>query len=524
MYRLLIVDDEKQIREGLKRIVNWEDYGISACLEASDGQEALSLIEMEKPEIVITDIRMPKMDGIELLYRLHQLDVPSRAIVLSGYDDYELVRRAMKYGAVDYLLKPVAGSDLIKIIDEVTESIEKNDQAGEGADSWLLQRSFAMQRLMSGAITPTEFKNRMQVLGHEVKAGPCAVGLVLSTKDKEDDHESEAMALLTKVSSAFADDKRFICFLDDEYRLCIFFWEADENLIRGKHPLPAEILGFIREQGDDRFLFMIGSLSRSFRSAGQSYENALAACDFTGAFPDESILTFENIVDAGDPEKTRAMDIDEEAFLERIRALDPEGAMKRVQECRASFGSCVDYQTLQAFKNGIAEYTVLTCQGLKGFSAVDRREAVGKKERTINRIYHVADEEDALSYLEGYIREMIGKAQGETDAQYGRLVTAMLELANETYDNVNMSLQHLAVELKGNAAYLGRVFKKETGWSFNDYLSHIRIEKAQKLLRETNMKGTEICEKTGFTNYNYFYLTFKKQTGMTPMDYRAGSL
>ena len=106
MYRLLIVDDETQIREGLKRMLNWKEYGIEVCAEAGNGEQALALIEQLEPHIVLTDIKMPVMNGLELLFELKKMDLDTKAVVLSGYEDFSLVRKAMKYGAVDYLLKP----------------------------------------------------------------------------------------------------------------------------------------------------------------------------------------------------------------------------------------------------------------------------------------------------------------------------------------------------------------------------------------------------------------------------------
>ncbi|MCR4657111.1 MAG: helix-turn-helix domain-containing protein, partial [Lachnospiraceae bacterium] len=224
--------------------------------------------------------------------------------------------------------------------------------------------------------------------------------------------------------------------------------------------------------------------------------------------------------DAGDPEKTRAMDIDEKGFLERITAIDTAGALGYVRSCCEAYGACESYQDLLAFKNGLAEFAVLTCQGARTADSVDRKAIISKKEQIIKRIYELPNESEAFSCLEQFIRDTAAKMQGNAKPVYSRLVSSMLSMAEERYSDMDLSLQYLAAEMKGNAAYLGRIFKNETGWSFNDYLSHLRTEKARELLRDTGMKGGEISEKVGFSNYNYFYLIFKKLTGMTPMDYR----
>ncbi len=518
----MIVDDEKQIREGLKKIVNWEDYGVDACFEAGDGLEALEVVESERPEIVITDVRMPRMDGITLLERLKEIDKNCQVIILSGYDDYTLVRKALKLGAADYLLKPVSSGDLVQIIDEVTENIENSRNGYEelNADHQLLQRSLATHRFLNGEITPIEYKNRMSVLEHEVRSGSAMVGVAVLEQPFDDGDEPSAFSLLSYLYKAFPDEDRFVCFLDDDLRPCFLFWEA-EDILKGRHfKLPEKIISVLEEQAGDRPVLMLGSLAKSFRSVAKSYQDAIVCCNFLQAFSDKRILTYDEVVDAGNPEKTRAMDIDEEGFLERIKAFDTAGAVGYARSCSEAFGACESYQDLLAFKNGLAEFAVLTCQGARTAGSVDRREIISKKEQVIKRIYQLPNESEAFSCLEQFIRDTVAKMQGDAKPVYSRLVSAMLSMAGERYGDMDLSLQYLALEMKGNAAYLGRVFKNETGWSFNDYLSHIRTEKARELLRDTGMKGGEISEKVGFSNYNYFYLIFKKLTGMTPMDYR----
>src|SRR5690242_20336929 len=121
MYKILIVDDEKGIREGMRYLLNWEDYGVEIVGEASNGLEALSLISVHKPHIIITDIKMPIINGIELIKEIQVRQIETRIIILSGYDDFSYVREAMKYGAENYLLKPIDQEELTNSIREIVE-------------------------------------------------------------------------------------------------------------------------------------------------------------------------------------------------------------------------------------------------------------------------------------------------------------------------------------------------------------------------------------------------------------------
>ena len=172
MYKLLIVDDEKQVREGLKRLLPWQDYGITIIGEAINGREALGIIEDQRPDIVLLDIQMPVMNGLELAKRIHGQYPECKFIVLSGYNDFARVREAMKYGAVDYLLKPSGKEEIIRIIEEIIDSLEDSLISRLHNNEYLaLLKNNVLNRLISGTISSRELKDKLALLQLDLSSG-----------------------------------------------------------------------------------------------------------------------------------------------------------------------------------------------------------------------------------------------------------------------------------------------------------------------------------------------------------------
>ena len=190
MYKLLIVDDEKQVREGLKRLLPWQDYGITIIGEAINGREALGIIEDQRPDIVLLDIQMPVMNGLELAKRIHGQYPECKFIVLSGYNDFARVREAMKYGAVDYLLKP-SRKGVIRIIEEIIDSLEDSLISRLHNNEYLaLLKNNVLNRLISGTSSSRELKDKLALLQLDLSSGCFSIVSVEIAKNEsmvEDD-------------------------------------------------------------------------------------------------------------------------------------------------------------------------------------------------------------------------------------------------------------------------------------------------------------------------------------------------
>lgn len=523
MFKLLIVDDENQIRKGIRRILNWEEYGITICAEASDGKEALAMIEKCRPQIVLTDIKMPRMDGIALLKEIRNNGWDIKTIILSGYDDFSLVRQTMKYGAVDYLLKPIGKNELIQIIEELLDQLETPEETGGGMeDGSEVARSNFYNRLITNAVNALEFREKSEFLDVDFGKDLLAVGK-LGSRNRTS--EEERMRLqrnktadvcreylqVRKIGTAFlniAGDIVFLLYGIREHRKDDIYKKELEQL-----------LGILEKQFSLDLFAALSKPVKSWRKLNCAYQEADNTLKYIFVFETAKILYAEEI-DEYFRENDAEVIISQDKIGELIREGDREGMEAYLEEIFGNSQDIPKEADHYVFQNMAMEVLIYFYHFRMIQMAVDRIRINEEKNAALQKL----TESKTLGNMKRYLMDVFGQIISvmiSDDKQYSKVVGEALQQIRENYGNVNMSLQYLADKWDLNAAYLGRLFKKETGNSFVDYLNWYRIEKAEKLLKETNIKGSDLCEKVGFSNYNYFYVVFKKLKGIKPMDIRG---
>ncbi|MDO4647994.1 MAG: response regulator [Eubacteriales bacterium] len=389
MYKMILADDEPQILDSISHMLDWEKYNIRICGTAENGEEALNLMEKQQPEIMITDIRMPVMDGLELIEKVHRRKEECKVVVLSGYDDFEYVRTAMKNGAVDYLKKPLGRQEIIRVIEEIIDALEDEVLSQlDNEEDLKLSKMYFVNRLLQNSISPMEIREKQDFFSRSFLKGTMYIAVL---------------------SCQYSDQEAFMA-----YRCC-------ERILE-KHK---EDLLFQDNYGNICLLFYADT----------------------------------------EEEKEEAEDI--------------------LDHCREK----------------IADTLGLKVKISMGCAAGSWREL-------------------RKSYLSAMEQIHQNSQEKESPKSQSKAVKYVIEHTLENYMDAGLSLQTLAEEMGMNAAYLGRNFKKEMGKSYADYLNELRVEKAKELLQTTNEKGSQLSEKVGFTSYNYFYIVFKKLTGMKPTDVR----
>lgn len=529
MYKLLIVDDEKQTREGIKRLLSWQDYGIAICGEATNGQEALEIIEEEHPDIILLDIQMPVMNGLELAKRLHQGYPECKFIVLSGYDDFELVRQAMKCGAVDYLLKPSGKEEIIRTIEEIIDSLEDGLISKlENNEHLALLKNNVLNRMIAGTISSRELKEKLELLELDFSAGPFGVASVEIEQDgsraEEDDISGQIFGVCNICGEVLMGSGRGIAFTDSSGRVSMIIkdylgWSADIQL----NQLLKKCISGIKQQMDLEVTISVGNQAGSSRRMHESYINALNTMSYRFIFGIGNVLYYDEIKEYFE-KAPGSVRIDGERLREIIKEGSFELAGSYVKELFLDQISRDPLAEIYVLKNSALELSVLAFQCLAENAFIDRNEIYDMKNRSLGKIMVQTSPEGVQSQILeilGQVMEMIEKSREKT---WSKPVFDSIQYIESNYTDQDLSLQYLADEFHISTAYLGKLFKKETGSNFIDYLNTFRIRKAEKLLVSTNYKGIELAEKVGFASYNYFYIVFKKVTGQKPMDVRKNAL
>ena len=404
MYKVFFVDDEASMRTGIRESIDWDKAGFTLAGEAPDGEMALSLMQDIMPDILLTDVRMPFMDGIELARRTRKTMPWIKIVILSGHDEFEYAKQAITIGVEDYLLKPVTSGQLIETLNEIAGRIEQEKE-----------RLRSVEELIEGTRRARAEKLLSDMLYGGISAG-------------------DALAMAGELGLPVAAD----CYL----------------------AMQAEI----------------------FLSPGESYnarECALGVLDgwenamFFGQGPDRVVCVLKGTDPAA---------LEEDAY------------------------TCAQAVKYEAERNGPCSVAV----------------AIGSIVTEIERWPDSLADADAARRSMGLDgrRQIAGTAVA--GSKYGEVIQKAQEYIRKNYSEQDISLHSVAKEVNISPNHFSTIFSQETGETFICYITRVRLDRAKALLRTTQMRTSEIGYEVGYNDTHYFSYVFKKNTGMTPKEYRSG--
>lgn len=506
MFTVMIVDDEPLIRQGLQTVINWEEQGFAVGATAEDAKDALAKLERCAPQLMIVDIRMPGVDGLELMKTVRESDRNMRFLILSGYADFEFARKAMLVGADGYMLKPVDEEDLIEHLCAVRKSLELQ-LIGNGAlsyrEAWLqailveeqpeLPSTDVLEQLDllwphyqvllvqatdpdTGEPLPVSFYKPMTAwvqqerLGYAFEAAPCMAVLLRHI------YRSELQLDLLQ--------KKFQHVLEAHpVHLALVVGDPVSNLLSCQHSYKQALIGMKR-----RFFMDEGCV-------------ALVCMDMLKNHPVNKEGSRQVHIDALANQLTYTLDIgsrdDTLRLLEQGAVAMSEAGLSELE---------VKHAFVRLLTTSLSKTASLHSE--RGTAEEDKLAWLGgiHNQPTLKRLLDYV-----CAHLEGFVAGS-GKDSSEL------IVKQMVELIHRHYGD-SLKLESLGDVFHYNSAYLGKLFKSRTGEYFNTYLDKVRIEKAKELLEE-GKKVYQVAEQVGYTNVDYFHTKFKKYTGKSPSSYR----
>ena len=526
MYRLFLVDDEEIVLKGIQKVFDLREFGFETAGVFTNPLRALAVVREEKPDLVITDVRMPQMDGLELTREIKKIDPGIEVVILSGYDDFSYAQTAVKIGASDYLLKPVRKKDFGTMLYNMRGLL---DEKRAQADAYrqmieLLENSY------------NELKNRFYLPLTE--GGQYDKGLLealLRHGHRQLDHEDfillcievqqpaggggDYLSELGKLNHAVED---ILCGCGEE----ISFW-SDEVLYyilmdfdpeRVKETQDA-VRALLKEQEESGFKTKVG-FSAVHSGLHELFE-ANNDCRRT--------IFMENadIDEASDANPVREKEINVAIpYIEIENLFHAISAFDR-GEIDTVTGRIYDIPMQEIpifYKDYFSSITFLIL--LRGYQVMQKYGALDLVRRELLDLQYVrqhypeaADQKQLVRRIALEIAETISM-QGT--ASLSRMIRAALAYIDANYSKP-ISLQDVADNINISKNYLCDVFKKETGFTFVNYVTNLRIEKAKHYLKETDLKMYEVSDAVGYSDYAYFSQIFKKHTGMTLSAYRRSS-
>jgi len=514
MYKILIVDDEPYIREGLHKIINEQKSNYSVCGEAEDGIEALDLIEQLSPDIVITDIRMIEMDGPELIKRAHEkYDNKIKFIIISAYGEFEYAQIAIKYGVSDYILKPIRPQELIETINRIVNKIMiDNSKQNEYKIALRTKMNQNMYLFLTKQLEENELTEMVNYFHIDKMQNFRCLIIKINSKIKEVNNSLYfgVVEIINKNEAI-----RIIIEENQQNIVCII---EEEILNSSKEEYYNSI--FSDEQWKElsaKVTIFLGRSYQGFINIKESYQEAIRIYK-ERFYQEHRFLVFAeetlkpNIKRHTKLEVLPYLETVEENILEK----DPEALNRNVNFL---FTYCkLQYLDPSFIKIKLMNFTVSISDRIIEFGG-DNQEIINRSLSIFNfDVELMTIVELELVFMQFCMDSIYAFNELNSDRQ-SDLVYKIQNYLNDNFRG-DLKMKDIADKFYMNSVYLGQIFKKKTGISINEHLNNLRIEEAKKLLRFTNYKVYEISTMIGFVNSAYFTTKFEKIVGVTPLHYR----
>lgn len=542
MLKIFLAEDEVVVRETIKRMIPWEELGFELVGEAADGEMALPLLLRQQPDLLITDIKMPFMDGLTLA-RLAKKEIPGlKVVILSGYDDFNYAKQAIGIGVEDYLLKPITKNALIERLSEIRsryehektqkeyyEKFQREMQAYEKNSS----RDF-FEALVGGSMDMMEVYKRAEKLGLDIVAEAYNVLIFTMNCDEDfsgqrDEYSSWEAESLELLENFFAGHSSAMLFRSNIFSYGVLLKGQRETIEENTRACVDEIRKILsRQDGRREWFLAVGQSVERLSQIQKSYHTASRAFSQRYLY-DENILYYDEMETMEHP--GGQAETEDNAYLQKVdvNALNPailqkflsNGLQEEAENFVKDYFYAIGQEPMESlvFRN----YVILNVR----FSVISFIKGLGCDTNEMES----ADTEEVLAEsgknMESaiaYAKKMISQAIEIRDQNSGNknrsILKSAVDFIDSHYMDEEISLNTVANVANVSSNHFSALFSQNMGQTFIEYLTTLRMNKAKELLRCTGMRSSEIAGEIGYKDAHYFSYLFKKTQGMTPSDYR----
>lgn len=522
MYQVLIVDDEPLVRRGIRRCVNWNELGIEMVAEAADGVEALSQFLHDSPDIILLDINMPKMDGLEFARIAKKRDPNCRIVFLTGYNDFEYVRSALRIGVEDYLLKPITSLDVTAVVRAQVEALDAREEAGAaGSASARPSAEESLLRLLKQSGKREQIASRLASDNGFSPDAPVHFVFVqdyLSSCDLWNDGQADELAwfAITNVSSEILEKAHAgWAFVTGKDEIALVVVGPDHEVAPLLDEIRVNIMDLL-EIPVDFGVSSRGKLENLHELAKQARE--ALQCAFV--LSNSPCITYEEVM-RKKPALPEEYPVEEEkALLDSLFSASLEETLGHIDDFFNSLSEATwDKRQSKRYLLRLLLTLHNTVCSISSWTS----DSGGNDPDTDFDPFAIVDEFTSLRQAHDWLREHYTRTYHYVRGVRSRSAQLCARIRNyieKNYMDSDLNLKKCSEELYLSASYIGLILKKETGHTFVDLLNEYRIKQAEQLLRSGAGKIYDISAKVGFTHPTYFSSVFKKVTGMTPKQYK----
>lgn len=533
MLKVFLAEDEFIIREGIKNNIDWQAHGYEFCGEASDGELAFPLIQKTRPDILITDIKMPFVDGLALS-RLVKKELPeTEIIILSGYEEFDYAKEAIQIGVARYLLKPVNGETLLQEIDSVAEIIlgkQKEKEIREKYQKEMEENSLRdqmdlFQHLVTGDCSMEELLSVAGKLDLKIMAPWYSIVLLKIQSMKHDYEEySGSIVVVDERIAKLAEPERVLIFDRAlEGRAFLFKADSEDELLAYQKEYLGDVKEVLSSYVNLRYFGGIGTPVNRLREIPASFEDASHAFAHRYLVAESCILDSSLLMQEGAAEQedfrisaVNPEQIDRAKMQEFLRTGDLDEVIYFVDEFFGKLdGGAMKSRIFRQYITMDAYFSIVDF--LKGLGLQKDEIEAPDQDSSI-----LQDEKSAMDYIVRIMEKALVLREKKASSRYEDVVSEVIHYIEDNYAQEELSLNLLASHVNFSPNHLSMIFSQQTGQTLIRYLTDYRMNRAKELLRCSSKKSSVISMEVGYKDPHYFSYLFKKTQGMTPTQYRGG--
>jgi hypothetical protein len=535
--KVFLVEDEMVIRRGIKNSIDWEKEGYIFCGEASDGELAYPMIIKEKPDILITDIRMPFMDGLELC-KLVKKELPNiKILILSGYDEFDYAKEAIRLGVTEYLLKPISSGKLLEALNGVSESIrrEKEDKdlvrkyMEEMRENTEHEKQKFFEQMIAGNLSMADALETGKKYEMNLSAGMYNLLLFRFTLGEENRKSGELLGEAEYAIEKLTERLEYVFEFQRGVEGWAFLLMADneEQMSERVKELSKDLEEIMKNYSTIAYFGGIGQPVARLRELEESFREAERALAARFTMELNRIISVEDIRMAQNVDTLDDIEITSFGEIEKPRTMLEKflnnGAEDEIDEFVDVYINELPEENLKSVL--MRQYIIMDAY-IVMMSFCEKIEGIeGEMQAQSEELKNSMKTSQTLEEIKNYIRMLLKKIIGVRDTISGRRYSDIIEIAKDqirkTYMSDEISLNTIAAEVGMSPSYFSSIFSKEMGKTFVEYLTEIRMDRAKELLMCSSMKTSEIGYEVGYKDPHYFSYIFKKTQNCTPKEFRA---
>ncbi len=532
LYRIMLVDDEEEVRKAMIRQMDWEQLGFTVAGDAENGRDALEKLEQLEPDVVMTDIRMPYMDGLALTARIREKYPSVKILIFSGYDDFEYAQQAIKLHVTEYILKPVNSQELAEILQRIRisldEEIEQRRNINTLRENYLgslpILREMFLNNLVSRTADVDTVVPKLREYGIDIldaRKWLAAVIHVEKMERSEDQVLSQHQELIPISVKKLVEDHlkpycRFAVF-DSIEGITVIAAVDQDNTQTGLINLLNDICRESRRFLEVTITVGVGHSCGTLQEISRSYQTAVDALGYRAIVGSGKTIYINDV----EPVSRGKLQLDAKGEAELVSAIKfgpaeligtvIQGLISRMDDVR------VHARQYQVYMLSIVNCVIRLMQQYD----LDMGEMFGGQTPYGEILAGIHRREEFAAWLIPVACRMNEALNRERDNTTRKVILEAREYIQDNYSNPELSVEMLCRHLHMSPAYFSTVFKKETGQTYINYLTEVRLEKAVELLNTTEDKTYVIAQKVGYQEQNYFSYVFKKKYGISPTRYRG---